>query len=93
MLKSHGLWELVDNGASNPDPTPIDTTKRDAKALFFIQQAVHDMVFVKIAVVETAKKAWTILKIAFQGSSKVHETRLNRSEKNDDYKAFLTKNN
>jgi Domain of unknown function (DUF4219) len=57
MLKSHDLWELVDIGASNPDPTPIDTTKRDAKALFFIQQAVHDMVFVKIAVAETAKEA------------------------------------
>jgi hypothetical protein len=36
MLKSHGLWELVDIGALNSDPTPIDTTKRDAEALFFI---------------------------------------------------------
>jgi gag-polypeptide of LTR copia-type len=55
-------------GAPSIDPTPIETTKRNAKALFFIQQALHDTVFVKIA---AAKKAWTILKTAFQGSSKV----------------------
>jgi hypothetical protein len=52
-------------GASSIDPTPIETAKRDAKALFFIQQAIHDTVFVKIAVAETAKEAWTILKTAF----------------------------
>jgi gag-polypeptide of LTR copia-type len=71
LLKSQGLWELVEIGAPSIDPTPIETTKRDAKALFFIQQALHDTVFVKIAVAETAKETWTILKIAFQGSSKV----------------------
>jgi gag-polypeptide of LTR copia-type/Domain of unknown function (DUF4219) len=68
LLKSQGLWELVEMGAPSIDPTPIETTKRNAKALFFIQQALHDTVFVKIA---AAKKAWTILKTAFQGSSKV----------------------
>jgi gag-polypeptide of LTR copia-type len=58
-------------GALSIDPTPIETAKRDAKALFFIQQAVHDTVFVKIAAAETTKEAWTILKTTFQGSSKV----------------------
>jgi gag-polypeptide of LTR copia-type len=62
---------LVDTRASNPDPTPIDTTKQDAKAFFFIQQAVHDTVFVKIAAEKAAKEAWIILKTAFQRSSKV----------------------
>jgi hypothetical protein len=57
MLKSHGLWGLVEVGAPNPDPTPIDTTKRDVKALFFIQQAIHDKVFVKIATTKTTKEA------------------------------------
>jgi hypothetical protein len=56
---------LVDTIASNPDPTPIDTTKQDAKALFFIQQAVHDTVFVKIAAEKAAKEAWIILKTTF----------------------------
>jgi gag-polypeptide of LTR copia-type len=38
---------------------------------FFIQQAIHDSAFVKIAVAETAKESWTILKTAFERSSKV----------------------
>ena len=71
MMKSQGLWELVDKGIPTPDPTPIDTAKRDAKALFFIQQAVHESVFAKIAAAETANQAWSTLKTAFQGSSKV----------------------
>jgi SepF-like predicted cell division protein (DUF552 family) len=58
-------------GEASIDPTPIETAKRDAKALFFIQQVVHDTVFVKITPAKTAKDAWTILKTAFQGSSKV----------------------
>jgi hypothetical protein len=36
-----------------------------SKALFFIQQAIHDTMFVKIAAAETAKEAWTILKTTF----------------------------
>jgi SepF-like predicted cell division protein (DUF552 family) len=62
LLKSQGLWELVEMGAPSIDPTPIETAKHDVK---------HDTVFVKIAAAETAKEAWTILKTAFQGSSKV----------------------
>jgi Domain of unknown function (DUF4219) len=56
LLKSQGLWELVEMGAPSIDPTPIETAKHDAKALFFIQQAVHDTVFVKIAAAEIAKE-------------------------------------
>jgi hypothetical protein len=55
MLKSHGLRELIEIRAPNPDPTPIDTTKRDAKALFFIQQAVYESVFAKITTAKTTK--------------------------------------
>jgi gag-polypeptide of LTR copia-type len=71
MLKSHGLWELVEARAPNPDSTPIETNKRDAKTLFFIQQAVHESVFTKIEAAETTKEVWAILKITFQGSFKV----------------------
>ncbi|KAJ4789254.1 polyprotein [Rhynchospora pubera] len=71
MLKSHGLWDLTENGVPTTDLAPIDTAKRDAKALFFIQQAVHESLFAKIAAATTANEAWTTLKIAFQGSSKV----------------------
>jgi gag-polypeptide of LTR copia-type len=71
LLKSQGLWELVEMEAPSIDHIPIEIAKRDVKALFFIQQVVHDTVFVKIAAAETAKEAWIILKTAFQGSSKV----------------------
>ena len=65
LLKSQGLWELVETGAPDTDPTPTETAKRDAKALFFIQQAVVDMVFTKIAAAASAMEAWTTLKTAF----------------------------
>src|SRR5664279_5534480 len=76
LLKSQGLWELVEKGAPGIDPTPTETAKRDAKALFFIQQAVVDTVFTKIASAASAKEAWTTLNTAFQGNSKVLEIRL-----------------
>jgi starvation-inducible outer membrane lipoprotein len=57
MLKSHGLWELIEVGAPNPDPTLIKTNKRDAKAMFFIQQVIHESVFAKITTVERTKEA------------------------------------
>jgi gag-polypeptide of LTR copia-type/Integrase core domain/GAG-pre-integrase domain len=67
LFKSHGIWELVENRAAN---TPEDQ-KKDAKVLFFIQQAVHQTVFSKITAAKSAKEAWTTLKTAFQGNSKV----------------------
>jgi gag-polypeptide of LTR copia-type len=67
---------LVGTGAPSIDPIPIETAKRDAKALFFIQQAVVDMVFTKIAAAASAKEAWSTLKIVFQENSKVREIRL-----------------
>jgi gag-polypeptide of LTR copia-type len=91
---------LVDTGASNLDPTPIDTTNRDAKALFFIQQAVHDTVFVKITAEKTAKEAWTILKTVFQRSSKViviklqglrHEFETLNLKQDESVQSFLTR--
>jgi gag-polypeptide of LTR copia-type len=39
--------------------------------LFYIQLAVHDTIFSKIAAATNAKEAWTTLKIAFQGSTRV----------------------
>ena len=76
LFKSHGLWDLIDKGVPNPDPNPQETTKRDARALFFIQQAVHDTIFSKIAAATSAKEAWTTLKTAFQGSSRVMAIKL-----------------
>ena len=76
LFKSHGLWDLIEKGVPNPDPNPQETMKKDARALFFIQQAVHDTIFSKIAAATNAKEAWTNLKTTFQGSTRVMAIKL-----------------
>jgi gag-polypeptide of LTR copia-type len=76
LLKWQGLCEFVETRAPGIYSTPIEIVKRNAKALFFIQQVVVDTVFTKIAAVASVKEAWTTLKIAFQENSKVREIRL-----------------
>lgn len=73
LFRSQELWDLVENGYEDDDR---ETKKRDAKALFFIQQALHDTIFSRIAAAETSKEAWMILKNEFQGSSKVITVKL-----------------
>jgi gag-polypeptide of LTR copia-type len=50
--------------------------REDARALFYIQLAVHDTIFSKIAAASNAKEAWTNLKIAFQESIQVTAIKL-----------------
>ncbi|RVW67886.1 hypothetical protein CK203_061657 [Vitis vinifera] len=78
LFKSQDLWDLVENGYPYPDEEARlkENTKKDSKALFFIQQAVHESIFSNIAAATTAKEAWTTLKTAFQGSSKVITVKL-----------------
>jgi gag-polypeptide of LTR copia-type len=44
--------------------------------LFYIQLAVHDTIFSKIAATTNTKEAWTTLKITFQGSIQVMTIKL-----------------
>ncbi|GJX62261.1 retrovirus-related pol polyprotein from transposon TNT 1-94 [Tanacetum coccineum] len=50
--------------------------KKDAKAMFFIQQAVDEMKFSRIAATNSAKEAWDTLKTKYQGSTKVITVKL-----------------
>ena len=63
LFKSQDLWELVENGYPDRDDEDKlrENRKRDSKALFFIQQAVHESIFSRIAAATTAKEAWNIL--------------------------------
>ncbi|KAH0686929.1 hypothetical protein KY284_017482 [Solanum tuberosum] len=47
ILKSQDVWDLVERGYTDPDEENRlrDNKKKDAKALVFIQQAIHDSVF------------------------------------------------
>uniref|UniRef100_A0A3Q7HM55 Uncharacterized protein n=1 Tax=Solanum lycopersicum TaxID=4081 RepID=A0A3Q7HM55_SOLLC len=73
ILKFQDLWDLVERGYTDSDEENWlrDNKKKDAKALVFIQQAVRDNVFSRIATKTTSKQAWSILQREFQGDSKV----------------------
>ena len=48
-----------------------ENKKKDSKALLFVQQAVHESIFSRIAAAPTSQQVWSILQEEFQGSSKV----------------------
>lgn len=78
LFKSQDLWDLVESGYSNhdDDARKKENCKQDSKALFFIQQAVHKMIFPRIAVTTTSKQAWITFQTEFQGLSKVIAVKL-----------------
>lgn len=79
LFTSQDLWKFVDTGymASDTDiPRLRENKKNDAKALFFLQQAVSDDIFSRISAATTSKAAWDTLKTEFKGSSKVITVKL-----------------
>ena len=89
LFASQGIWELVETGYAEPaDATALaaltvaerdqlkSDRKKDAKALFFLFQSVHESVFPRIAVATKSKEAWDILKTAYQGMEKVKTAKL-----------------
>lgn len=73
LFKSQDLWDLVDKGITegSEEAANKEILKKDAKALFFIQQAVDETIFARIAAADSAKAAWNTLKTEYQGSTKV----------------------
>lgn len=57
LFISQDLWELVEKGYQNPyeDTRLRENRKMDSKALFFIQQAVNEVIFSRIAAATTTK--------------------------------------
>ncbi|PWA82724.1 hypothetical protein CTI12_AA174890 [Artemisia annua] len=69
------LSDLIENGfkethPEKPNQQLRDNRKKDAKALFFIQQAADDLIFTKIAVATTSTEAWETLKREYMGGKK-----------------------
>ncbi|GKD81882.1 retrovirus-related pol polyprotein from transposon TNT 1-94, partial [Tanacetum coccineum] len=73
LFRSQDLWDLVDKGCAD---STSENRKSDAKALFFIQQAVDETIFSRIAAAKSAKEAWDTLKTEYQGSAKVITVKL-----------------
>ena len=81
MFKSQELWDLVEEGFEDANPTEPDhrlreTRKKDARALFLIHRALDDDIFSRIAVASTSHQAWEILKQEFLGNKKVITVKL-----------------
>ena len=83
LLRSQELWDLVEHGFVDVLEHTIEekerlreTKKNDAKALFIIQQVVHETIFSRIAPATTSKQAWSILQKEFLGDSKVIKIKL-----------------
>ncbi|GKC48886.1 hypothetical protein Tco_1071631 [Tanacetum coccineum] len=82
IKKSKGYEE-----ASNDEARLKENQKQDAKALFFIQQAVDESIFSRIL----AKQAWSLLKTEYQRSAKVITVKLQSLRR--DFKTSYMKNN
>ncbi|KAI5343667.1 hypothetical protein L3X38_011543 [Prunus dulcis] len=93
ILKSHGLWDLVEHGCNASDPKKekeIGETKvaeksamaellmKDARALGLIQSTVSDQLFPRIVNEETSKGAWDILKLEFRGDKQSYGEEISR---------------
>ncbi|KAI5342106.1 hypothetical protein L3X38_009981 [Prunus dulcis] len=89
ILKSHGLWDLVEHGFKASDPkkekeieetkvaeksTMVELLMKDSRALGLIQSVVSDQLFPRIVNEETSKGAWDILKLEFRGYKQDLET-------------------
>lgn len=48
-----------------------ENRKKDSKALFLIQQALHDDIFPRISAAETSHEAWEILQQEYMGDKKI----------------------
>ncbi|XP_077230201.1 uncharacterized protein LOC143863422 [Tasmannia lanceolata] len=86
LYGSQDLWDIVENGVEEPEDqatlTPQqlnelkDNRKEDKKALFFIYQAVDEVIFERISSVTSAKEAWDTLYTSYKGEDKVKLVRL-----------------
>ncbi|CAL2225680.1 unnamed protein product [Prunus armeniaca] len=77
---SQDLWDIVDSGFNNPENSTVEQLRqlkkdqqKDAKALYALQQALHDMIFPIIMGATTAREAWNTLKEEFQGNAKTKD--------------------
>ena len=82
LFISYDLWDLVENGLPEYDTQEGRVTaaqknemkenrKKDAKSLFYIQQALDETIFPRIMGATTSNEAWELLQDEYKGSSQV----------------------
>ena len=74
LFKSQNLWDIV----NEPQNTCIsnEAQRKDASALYLIQQSLAQNVFRRITEASTAKEAWDLLKNEFLDDRKVRTIKL-----------------
>jgi hypothetical protein len=85
LFISQDLWDLVEKCYSETGvsaDTFRDLWKRDAKALFFIQQVVDESIYTRIAAATKSKDAWDALQNGYQGNAKVLTIKLQTLRRN-----------
>ncbi|KAI3701552.1 hypothetical protein L6452_26726 [Arctium lappa] len=86
LYESQELWNVVENGirepTNNAELTPQQTIelrenmKKDKKALYFIYQAVDEVIFERISSCLSSKDAWETLHRTYRGEERVKTIRL-----------------
>lgn len=78
MFRSRDLWNLVEEGFSEEEDSNQlnESMKKDAKALYLIQQALEPKILVRISETKTTKEVSEILKTEFQGDSDTNTIKL-----------------
>ena len=79
------VWQAVEIGWTKPTEEPADWDDVKIKAVNFnsrvlnaLFSAVTNEVFKNISSTETAKEAWTILQITYEGTKAVKDSKLQR---------------
>ena len=80
-IVQHGYAELADmttyNNLTQAEKDVLrEQRKKDGKALFYIHQAMHEIILPRVAEKTNAKKAWDTLETAYQGLGKVKTSKL-----------------
>ena len=80
-IVQHGYAELENQVAYNNitqyyKDVLREQRKKDGKALFYIQQAMHESILPRVAVEITAMQAWDTLETSYQGLDKVKTSKL-----------------
>lgn len=73
------LWDLIEDGY-NPENLTVnrlkEVKKRDAKAIYCIQQALSEEIATRLGKISSAKEAWRMLEHRYHGSSRIQEIKL-----------------
>ncbi len=76
MLKFKGLWDIIDGSTPVPASTDaqahLDWTQRDQEAQLQIMSTLNNMPLNHVLDAKTAKEAWDLLKVCYQGDDDLH---------------------